>query len=58
MSCEELSHSAPQLFFANISISKIMCWVLYNLQHEQFDYKKPEIYFDMISMSVSSKLRK
>jgi len=57
MSCEELSNSAPQLYFSNLTVATIMCWVLYSLQQGKFDVKKPEIYFDIELMSIIPKTR-
>ena len=31
MSCEELSHSEPQLYFTNLGVARIMCWSFYNV---------------------------
>lgn len=57
LSCEELSNSAPQLYFANLTAATIMCWVFYAIHTGNFDYTKPEVYFDIKMMSVLSKVR-
>jgi len=56
MSCEELSHSEPQLYFTNLGVATIMCWAFYNVVVKG-DYQKSEIYFDISSMNCSSKVR-
>ena len=56
MSCEELSRSEPQLYFANLSVATIMCWVFYNLSRGNHKYS--EVYFDIPKMSLDSKIRK
>jgi len=56
MSCEELSHSEPQLLFTNLSVVSIMCWAFYNYIILN-NYKYSEIYFDMIEMKTDSKIR-
>ncbi len=57
MSCEELSKSEPQLFFANLSVATIMCWMFYNVVILN-NVKISEIYFDMEKMNVAPKVRK
>lgn len=57
MSCEELSHSDPQLYFANLGVATLMCWAFYNAV-VQGDHTRSEVYFDMLSMSADSKIRK
>lgn len=56
MSCEELSHSAPQLFFTNLSVAAIMCWGFYNYLQGKTDIS--EVYFDMLEMASDAKIRK
>jgi len=56
MSCEELSQSEPQLYFANLSVATIMCWAFYNVT--KGNYKYSEVYFDIPNMSLDSKIRK
>jgi molybdopterin/thiamine biosynthesis adenylyltransferase len=56
MSCEELSKSEPQLYFTNLGVATLMCWVFYNaIVKEQ--YERSEVYFDMLSMNSNSKIR-
>ena len=56
MSCEELSVSEPQLYFTNLGVATLMCWLFYNSvvkgQHE-----RSEVYFDILSMNSNSKIR-
>ena len=56
MSCEELSQSAPQLFFTNFSVAAIMCWAFYN--YMQGNTNISEVYFDMLEMASDAKVRK
>lgn len=56
MSCEELSMSDPQLYFANLGVATLMCWMFYNaVVNNQYD--RSESYFDMLTMSADSKIR-
>ena len=57
MSCEELSESSPQLFFTNLGAATIMCWAFYNVIIRN-DVNISEVYFDIISMTSLSKMRK
>lgn len=57
MSCEELADSVPQLYFANLTAATVMCWVLYALIQEKFNFGKPEVYFDIEMMSIVGKMR-
>lgn len=51
MSCEELSHSDPQLYFTNLGVATIMCWSFYNaIIKEQLEAS--EVYFDMKTMNT------
>ena len=56
MSCEELSKSEPQLYFTNLGVATLMCWLFYNSviggQHD-----RSEVYFDIISMTADAKIR-
>jgi molybdopterin/thiamine biosynthesis adenylyltransferase len=56
MSCDELAHSEPQLYFANLGVATFMCWMFYNCiiknQHE-----RSEVYFDLTTMSSDAKMR-
>ena len=56
MSCEELSVSEPQLYFTNLGVATLMCWLFYNSvvkgQHD-----RSEVYFDILSMNSNSKIR-
>ena len=56
MSCEELSHSAPQLFFTNFMVAAHMCSAFYNIIEKE-NYKISEVYFDLLSMNSNSKIR-
>lgn len=56
MSCEELSQSEPQLYFTNLGVATIMCWVFYNAIVEG-DYERSEVYFDIRSMTADAKVR-
>ena len=58
MSCEELAaESAPQLFFANETVSILMCWVFWHVvEHPAFlnDPAFAELFFDMEIGKVNS----
>lgn len=56
MSCEELSQSEPQLFFTNLGVATIMCWVFYNVIVKK-NYRYSEVYFDILTMKADSKER-
>jgi len=56
MSCEELSHSEPQLYFTNFMVAGHMCSAFYNII-ERNNYKISEVYFDILSMNSNSKIR-
>jgi len=56
MSCEELANSDPQLYFTNLGVATIMCWTFYNAVVKE-SYERSEIYFDILSMNASSKIR-
>jgi len=56
MSCEELSKSEPQLYFTNLGVATLMCWLFYNsVVNEQHD--RSEVYFDIQTMNSDSKIR-
>jgi len=58
MSCEELAESAPQLYFANLTVATIMCWAFYNaVVKGQIELEKSEVYFDMTKMSSVAQIR-
>jgi len=59
LGCMEEVESAPQLIFANHAAGFCMCMIFYNMLDEEefFKNKKGEIYFDIKTMAVSSKLR-
>ena len=57
-SCEELSKSAPQIFFTNLTVATIMCWVIYNIMTDGTDHIKSEVYFDMKMMALNAVTRK
>lgn len=56
MSCEELSHSDPQLYFTNLGVATLMCWAFYNVIVKQ-QYERSEIYFDISTMTADAKVR-
>lgn len=56
MSCEELSNSAPQLFFTNFLVAGHMCSAFYNVI-EKNNLKISEVYFDLLSMNSNAKVR-
>ncbi len=56
MSCEELSVSEPQLYFANLGVATIMCWTFYNAVVKE-SYERSEVYFDILTMNTNSKIR-
>lgn len=59
MSCEELSKSEPQLLFTNLTVATIMTWTLHNYSKENYEQTQlSEIYFDINTMKVDSKVRK
>ena len=57
MSCEELSHSEPQLLFTNLTVATCMTWAYYNILKGN-DLSGSEIYFDISKMKLDSKDRK
>lgn len=56
MSCEELSKSEPQLYFANLMVASYMCAALYNVMNQRYIFS--EVYFDLTNMKADSKIRK
>jgi molybdopterin/thiamine biosynthesis adenylyltransferase len=56
MTCEELSHSEPQLYFANLGVATLMCWSFYNVTVRS-DLEASEVYFDMKSMNTLAQNR-
>lgn len=56
MSCEELSKSQPQLYFTNFMVASYMCAAFYNVIIKR-NYAYSEIYFDLLTMNASSKIR-
>lgn len=56
MSCEELSHSEPQLYFTNLGVATIMCWVFYNAIIKG-QTNRSEVYFDILNMTTDAKTR-
>ena len=56
MSCEELSNSAPQLYFTNFMVAGHMCSAFYNVI-EKNNYKVSEVYFDLLTMNANAKKR-
>jgi molybdopterin/thiamine biosynthesis adenylyltransferase len=58
MSCEELSMSEPQLYFANLGVATIMCWTYYNVVvKKDYDPTKSEVYFDLRACNAQSQTR-
>jgi hypothetical protein len=56
MSCEELSKSEPQLYFTNLGVATLMCWMFHNaVINEQ--YERSEVYFDINQMAADAKVR-
>lgn len=58
MSCEELANSAPQLIFANLAAASIMLDAFYAWEQKQLDWGKPEVYFDVLSLTAAPRVRK
>jgi len=56
MSCEELSHSEPQLYFTNLGVATIMCWSFYNVVVRS-QLEASEVYFDITSMNALAQKR-
>lgn len=52
-SCEELSQSDPQLYFANLGVATIMCWSFYNVVVKA-QLEASEVYFDMLGMNTKA----
>ena len=56
MSCEELSNSKPQLYFTNFMVASYMVAAFYNVIEKE-NYNFSEVYFDLLTMNSSSKVR-
>ena len=56
MSCEELSQSEPQLYFANLGVATIMCWAFYNAVVKS-NLEASEVYFDLTTMNARAQNR-
>jgi len=56
MSCDELAHSDPQLYFANLGVATLMCWSFYNVVVKD-EYERSEVYFDLTKMTADAKIR-
>jgi molybdopterin/thiamine biosynthesis adenylyltransferase len=56
MGCEELSQSAPQLYFTNLYVATLMCCAFYNVVVKE-EYERSEVYFDVRTMSADAKIR-
>ena len=56
MSCEQLAHSDPQLYFANLGVATIMCWSFYNAVVKQ-ELEASEVYFDITNMNTLAQNR-
>jgi molybdopterin/thiamine biosynthesis adenylyltransferase len=57
MTCEELAHSEPQLFFANIGVAFFMCCAFYRVVIKGIVDDISESYFDIMSMCADAKRR-
>lgn len=57
-SCEELQRSEPQLYFTNLTVATIMCWMFYNVIIRNYVDENSEVYFDIEQMKVDPKIRK
>lgn len=58
MSCEELHNSEPQLIFANLFASTLMVSSFFNIFENSSINNISEIYFDVIQLAASPKIRK
>ncbi len=56
MSCEELSESEPQLYFTNLGVATLMCWMFYNSVINN-KHERSEVYFDITTMTSDAKIR-
>jgi molybdopterin/thiamine biosynthesis adenylyltransferase len=56
MSCEELAHSEPQLYFANLGVATLMCFAFYNTVVLE-NVGISDAYFDMLTMKTNSQIR-
>lgn len=56
MSCEELSVSEPQLYFTNLGVATVMCWMFYNSVFKD-QHERSEVYFDITTMTADAKIR-
>ena len=57
MSCEELSNAEPQLYFTNLGVATIMCWIFYKtIVKGQVD-QQSEVYFDILQLSANAQTR-
>lgn len=56
LSCEQLSESEPQLYFANLGVATIMCWSFYNVVIKN-ELQASEVYFDITSMNSRAQTR-
>lgn len=56
MSCEELAVSEPQLFFTNMTVAVIMCWIFENIMVGAADIAdmKSEVYFDTRQLALNA----
>lgn len=58
MSCEELAASSPQLIFANLNTASLMLNAFYALEQKRFEICRPEVYFDVVAMAATPRVRK
>jgi len=56
LSCEQLSNSDPQLYFANLGVATIMCWSFYNVVIRS-KLEASEVYFDITNMNALAQNR-
>jgi len=60
LSCDEMTESAPQLIFTNAMVAIHMCCAYYNLLTGTININNQigETYFDIVTMTCDSKIRK
>lgn len=57
LSCEELAASSPQLIFANFAVASLMLQAFYALEQGRFEFEKSEVYFDVMSVAATPRVR-
>ncbi len=58
MSCEELAAASPQLIFTNLMAAALMLNAFYALEQKRLDWRKPEVYFDIVANAATPRERK